>query len=38
MFPWRGEDSAFVKISFEPGAKKKRLLVEMWEEREPEKS
>jgi len=38
MFPWKGEDSVFVKISFELGAEKKRLLIETWEEPEPEKA
>ena len=37
MFPWKDEDSVFVKISFELGAKKKKLLIETWEEPEPEK-
>ena len=38
MFPWKGESSVYVKISFEAGAKKKRLLIETWEEPEHEKS
>ena len=34
MFPFKGADSIFVKVSFKPGGDKK-LLIEQWKEPEP---
>lgn len=33
MFPWKGFDVVYVKVSFKPGGAK-RLLIERWEEPE----
>jgi len=35
MFPFKGSDSIFVRVSFRPGGDT-RLLVEKWKETEPE--
>ena len=32
MFPFKGSDSIFVKVTFKPGAEN-RLLIEKWKER-----
>ncbi len=36
MFPFKGAESIFVKVSFKIGAKKPELLMEEWKEPEQE--